>query len=158
MDVTTRMEMQPHCPSLAAQLLLCFPVGCHFVARGKFLLRERVRVPPCTHDTSRSAFGRISQVQDSNCCACFNGSPATTKNFATCPASGLVLSTCAILDLVWSSVALPTSESRTSRDPVVTRQQAAERARRLLQHVVEGQSIICRGEQSSGSRRTKQPP
>ena len=83
-------------------------------------------MPPLgTHDTSQSAFSRISEVQDSNSCTCVNGCPATTKNFAACPASGLFLSTCAILDLVWSSLARPTSESRTSRDPVVTRPQAA---------------------------------
>ena len=83
-------------------------------------------MPPLdTHDTSQSAFSRIAEVQDSNSYTCVNGCPATTKNFAASPASGLVLSTCAILDLVWSSLARPTSESRTSRDPVVTRPQAA---------------------------------
>ena len=83
-------------------------------------------MPPLdTRDTSQSAFSRFSEVQDSNSCTCVNGCPATMKNFAACPASGLVLSTCAILDLVWSSLARPTSESRTSRDPVVTRPQAA---------------------------------
>ena len=78
-----------------------------------------------THDTSRSAFSRISEVQDSNSCTRANGCSATTKNFAACHTSSLVLSTCAILDLVRNSLALPTSESRTSRDPAVTRPQAA---------------------------------
>ena len=77
-----------------------------------------------THDTSRSFFSRSTEVEHSNSCARVTGCPATTKNFATCRASGLVLS-CAILDLVWNSLALPRSESRTSRDPVVTRPHAA---------------------------------
>ena len=50
---------------------------------------------------------------------------AHAHNFATCTTSGLVLSTCAILDLVWNSLALPTSEPRTVLDPVVTRPQPA---------------------------------
>ena len=81
-----------------------------------------------THDTPRSFFSRSTEVQDSNSCTRVTGCPATTENFATCTASGLVL-ICAILDLVWNSLALPRSDSR---DPVVTRPHAATASARGL--------------------------
>ena len=108
-----------------------------------------------THDTSRRAFSRISEVQDSNSCTCVNGCPATTKNFAACPASGLVLSTCAILDMVWNSLGAAnigtTNFSRSSgHETASSNSERARGLRRLLQRMLEVQSIICRANSHRG--------
>ena len=113
-----------HAHALAAQLLLWLPF-C-LVANSYFESVFACLLAPTTH------LGALRQNLTSSNCQWICHNEELRKR---APRSGLVFSTCAILDLVWSSVALPTSESRTSRDPVVTRQQAAERARRLLQHV-----------------------
>ena len=64
----TRMEMQPTWPSLAAQLLLCFMLAASLSLVAILTLSSCSRASLGTHDTSRSAFSRISEVQDSNSC------------------------------------------------------------------------------------------
>ena len=108
--------------------------------------------PLGTHDTPRSAFSGISEVRDYNSCTCVNGCPATAKNLVACPASGLVLSTCVNLDLEQLGAANIgiTNFSRSIGHETASSSERARGLRRLLQRMLEVQSIICRANSHRG--------
>ena len=90
-----------------------------------------------THDTSRNASSNISEVQDSNSCTCVDGCSATTKTFAACPAAALEQLSAAKIGI--------TNFSRSSgHETASSNSERARRLRRLLQHMPEVQSILCR--------------
>ena len=102
-----------------------------------------------THDTSRSAFSRISEVQDSNSCTCVNGCPATTKNFAACPGfwsrpQPLCAPRSGLEQLRAANIGITNFSRSSGHETASSNSERARGLHRLLQHMLEVQSIICR--------------